>query len=93
MPRLVDPPSRPGPDALSEASPALSGESALLDIPSAATVVHLIHSACDQTGDILEVSESVWPADRIVVLDDYDLAQAPHDASVACRVPKRYISC
>jgi len=27
----------------------------------------------------LEVSESVWPAERIVVLDDYEIAQGPED--------------
>ncbi|HLI37978.1 MAG TPA: GntR family transcriptional regulator [Streptosporangiaceae bacterium] len=59
--------------------PATAEEPALLDIPGAANVVHLIHSAYDETGDILEVSESIWPADRIVILDDYDLAQDPED--------------
>jgi GntR family transcriptional regulator len=42
-------------------------------------VVHLIHSAYGETGEILEVSESIWPADRIVILDDYDLAQDAED--------------
>ena len=37
----------------------------------------MIHTAADKDGAILEVSESVWPADRIVILDDYDIAQEP----------------
>jgi GntR family transcriptional regulator len=60
--------------------PATQEESALLDLPGGgASVVHLIHSAYDETGEILEVSESIWPADRIVILDDYDLAPDAED--------------
>jgi GntR family transcriptional regulator len=40
-------------------------------------VVHLIHNAADENGDTLEVSESVWPSDRITVIDDYDNTQEP----------------
>ena len=36
-----------------------------------------MNTAADKSGAILEVSESVWPADRIVILDDYDIAQEP----------------
>jgi hypothetical protein len=39
--------------------------------------VHLIHNAADEDGTTLEVSESVWSADRVVVIDDYDIAQEP----------------
>jgi hypothetical protein len=42
-------------------------------------VIHLIHNAADENGDTLEVSESVWPADRVVVIDDYGIAQEPED--------------
>jgi len=60
--------------------PTTQEESALLDLPGGgASVVHLIHSAYDETDEILEVSESIWPADRIVILDDYDLAQDAED--------------
>lgn len=54
-------------------------ESTLLDIRPGATVVHLVHSAQDETGETLEVSESVWPADRVMIIDDYDIAQSPED--------------
>jgi GntR family transcriptional regulator len=43
------------------------------------TVIHLVHTACDETGEILEVSESVWPADRVIILDDYEVTQEPED--------------
>lgn len=59
--------------------PASAEESELLDLSAGTTVVHLIHTACDEDGEILEVSESVWPADRVVILDDYEIAQEPED--------------
>jgi GntR family transcriptional regulator len=59
--------------------PATSEESSLLDLPSAAPVIHLVHSVQDDAGETLEVSESIWPSDRVVIIDDYDVAQAPED--------------
>ena len=59
--------------------PATAEESDLLDTLPGASVIHLIHTASDENGGILEVSESVWPADRIIVLDDYDIPQDPED--------------
>jgi GntR family transcriptional regulator len=57
--------------------PASTEESRLLELAPGASLVHVIHTAADKDGAILEVSESVWPADRIVILDDYDIAQEP----------------
>lgn len=59
--------------------PATAEEASLLEIPTGSPVIHLIHNAADENGDTLEVSESVWPSDRIVVIDDYGIAQAPED--------------
>lgn len=59
--------------------PASAEESRLLDLAPGTSLVHVIHTACNETGAILEVSESVWPADRIVILDDYEIAQEPED--------------
>jgi len=59
--------------------PATAEESGLLELTPGAIVIHLIHTACDQNGAILEVSELVWPADRIIILDDYEIAQEPED--------------
>ena len=42
-------------------------------------VIHLIHNATDEDGDMLEVSESVWPSDRVIVIDDYDITQEAED--------------
>jgi DNA-binding GntR family transcriptional regulator len=57
--------------------PATAEESGLLEVPAGSPVIHLIHNAADENGDTLEVSESIWPSDRIVVIDDYDIAQEP----------------
>jgi GntR family transcriptional regulator len=48
-------------------------------VPTGSPVIHLIHNAADENGSTLEVSESVWPSDRVVVIDDYDIAQEPED--------------
>lgn len=61
--------------------PATPEESTLLAITPAAMVIHLIHVARDDEGAILEVSESVWPADRVIITDDYEIAQEPEDAA------------
>ena len=52
---------------------AVENELDLLDLPSGTNVLHLVHVARASDGTILEISESVWPADRVVILDDYDL--------------------
>ncbi len=48
-------------------------EADALDLPVGAPVVHVIHIARADDGTLLEVSESVWPADRVVVIDDYSI--------------------
>jgi len=40
-------------------------------------VLHVVHTARDAEGSVLEVSESVWPADRVVVLDEYAIPAEP----------------
>lgn len=57
--------------------PASIEESRLLELAAGAAVVHVSHTAADKDGAILEVPESAWPADRIVILDDYEIAQEP----------------
>jgi GntR family transcriptional regulator len=52
-------------------------ESEALDLPSGAPVLHVIHVASGEDGTVLEVSESVWPADRFMLIDEYEI---PTDA-------------
>jgi DNA-binding GntR family transcriptional regulator len=58
------------------ARPPTADEAAVLEVPTGAPVMHVIHVARAEDGTLLEVSESVWPADRIMVIDDYDVEPA-----------------
>jgi DNA-binding GntR family transcriptional regulator len=61
-------------------------ESSILELPTGAPVMHLIHIARDEDGDILEVSESIWPADRLILIDDYPIEQQPEQPTAPSEV-------
>jgi GntR family transcriptional regulator len=46
-------------------------EAAALDLPLGAPVMTVVHTARAADGRVLEVSESMWPANRIVIVDEY----------------------
>lgn len=48
-------------------------EAELFDLAPGAPVLHVIHTARADDDEVLEVSESVWPADRIMFIDEYDV--------------------
>jgi GntR family transcriptional regulator len=50
-------------------------EAAVLQLPTGVPVLHVIHGARAEDGTILEVSESIWPADHVVVIDEYPIDQ------------------
>jgi DNA-binding GntR family transcriptional regulator len=52
-------------------------EADLLNLAPGTPVLHVIHTASATDGTVLEVSESVWPADRTVFIDEYEI---PSDA-------------
>jgi GntR family transcriptional regulator len=57
-----------------------SEEATAFDLPTGAPVLHVIHTAWADDDTVLEVSESVWPADRVMFIDEYavpDHAQIP----------------
>ena len=54
---------------------ATAVESDLLELPPVSHVVHLIHEAYGRNGEILEVSESVWPSDKVLFMDEYEIPQ------------------
>jgi GntR family transcriptional regulator len=63
---------------------ATAEEAGAFDLPAGAPVLHVVHAARDEGGEVLEVSESIWPADRVVFLDEYRIprhAQVDPDAS------------
>lgn len=49
-------------------------ETDLLDLVPGTAVLHLVHTALAADDTVLEVSESVWPADRVQILDEYYIA-------------------
>jgi GntR family transcriptional regulator len=61
-------------------------EAAALDLPSGAPVIHVIHAARADDGTALEVSESVWPAERVVVVDDYPIEQDAEESEAPSEV-------
>lgn len=51
-------------------------EAEAFDVPLGTYVLHLVHTASDEHGDVLEVSESIWLADRVTLVDHYPIAAA-----------------
>lgn len=52
---------------------AIEAEADAFDLPLGSYVLHLIHTATDEDGEVLEVSESIWPADTIMFVDQYPI--------------------
>lgn len=46
-------------------------ETVTLGLTQGAQVMHVIHTARAEDDAILEVSESIWPADRVTIIDEY----------------------
>ncbi|MGH8917630.1 MAG: GntR family transcriptional regulator [Actinomycetes bacterium] len=61
-------------------------ETNTLELPTGAPVMHVIHIARDEDGVVLEVSESIWPADRIILIDDYPIEQQPEQPTAPSEV-------
>ena len=59
------------------ARPPTTDEADALDLPTGAYVIHVLHTARAEDGTVLEVSESSWPADQIVIVDEYDIVTEP----------------
>lgn len=56
---------------------ATAEEVTAFDLRSGAPILEVIHTVRDDDGSVLEVSESIWPADRVVVLDEYGIPAEP----------------
>lgn len=61
-------------------------EAAILDLPAGAPVLHVTHTARAEDGTVLEVSESVWPADRVIFIDEYDIEQQAEQPAAPSQV-------
>ncbi|MGL4340318.1 MAG: GntR family transcriptional regulator [Rhodoglobus sp.] len=64
------------------ARPATADEADSFDLPIGTYVLHVVHIARDEQAAVLEVSESIWPADRVALIDDYDIASEAGTAPV-----------
>jgi DNA-binding GntR family transcriptional regulator len=61
-------------------------EAAALELPAGAAVLHVIHTARADDGSVLEVAESVWPADRVMVIDDYPIEATAEEPAAPSEV-------
>jgi DNA-binding GntR family transcriptional regulator len=68
------------------ARPPTAEEVTALDLPSGVPVMHVIHVARAEDGTVLEVSESIWPADRIMIVDDYDIEPAGNPPDIPSEI-------
>lgn len=57
-----------------------------LNIPTGTPVLHVLHVATAEDGTVLEVSESTWPADAVMLIDDYPITQDPEELEAASDV-------
>jgi GntR family transcriptional regulator len=61
-----------------------AGEADLFNLAPDAPVLHVTHTARAAEGNVLEISESIWPADRVMFIDEYEIpehGQAPEARS------------
>lgn len=61
-------------------------EADILELAPGTPVLHVIHTARSEDGTVLEVSESVWPATRVMIVDDYDITQEPTEPETPSEV-------
>jgi GntR family transcriptional regulator len=52
-------------------------ESAALGLPPGAPILQVVHVARADDGTLLEIFESIWPADGVTLIDDYDIVPEP----------------
>ncbi|MEV0803060.1 GntR family transcriptional regulator [Kribbella sp. NPDC050281] len=61
-----------------------AGEADIFNLAPGAPVLHVTHTARAAEGNVLEISESIWPADRVMFIDEYEIpehGQAPEARS------------
>lgn len=52
---------------------ATADELVALELAPGSPVVHVVHCAMAEDGTVLEVSESIWPAERTVIVNEYPI--------------------
>ncbi|HEY9408950.1 MAG TPA: GntR family transcriptional regulator [Jiangellaceae bacterium] len=61
-------------------------EADVLDLPIGAPILHVMHVARAEDGTVLEISESTWAADSVIIVDDYAIDQEPDGSGDASDV-------
>jgi GntR family transcriptional regulator len=61
-------------------------EAVVLELPPGGQVVHVIHTAEAEDGTVLEVSESIWPADKLVIIDEYPISPEAEELSAPSEI-------
>jgi GntR family transcriptional regulator len=61
-------------------------EAVLLGLPPGGQVIHVIHAGEAEDGAVLEVSESIWPADRVIIIDEYPISPDAEDQSAPSEI-------
>ncbi|SEU46084.1 GntR family transcriptional regulator [Nonomuraea wenchangensis] len=57
-----------------------------LGLPQGGHVMHVIHTARAEDDTVLEVSESIWPADRVTIIDEYLIDQEANVPDVPSQI-------
>jgi DNA-binding GntR family transcriptional regulator len=65
---------------------ATPDEALLLGLQPGGQVVHVVHAAEADDGTILEVSESIWPADRVTIIDEYPVSPEAEDLTAPSEI-------
>jgi GntR family transcriptional regulator len=66
--------------------PAEPQEAQAFDMPLSEWVLHLRTIARDENGKILEISESLWPAKRVKVVDEYAIPHEPENPDTVSEI-------
>lgn len=53
---------------------ATAEELAVLELAPGSPVIHVVHCAMADDGTVLEVAESIWPAERTEIINEYPIA-------------------
>lgn len=66
--------------------PSTAEEAEILEIQPGTSVLNVLHIARAEDGQVLEVSESTWPADRVMLVDEYEVEQDAREPSTPSQI-------
>lgn len=66
--------------------PSTNNEAESLGLPPGAPILHAIHTTRTDDGQIIETTQSTWPAERCMLIDEYEIASDPHLSEIPSQV-------